>query len=303
MLYLILAGIVGLIAVLFLLLSFHAPKEPQGEEVARSSFRVAFGLCVFILLALTAAFAATTVSPRAVGIQTAFGKYKSTLPAGFHWTAPWAGVEEFPTQVQFLELNGATEKGKGGVDVNYKGGGKGTVDATVRWRIDEKNAEDLWRKYRDFDKVRDQLVISSARDSIRVAVGAYAPNEARAGENLRVITSAVQADLSKTLADDGIRIDSISTTGVFLDDNTQKSIEKVIAAQNDVERAKADQARARIDAETAKIREQSGSLSAGALQRYCLEVTNSWDDDKNGQLPATWSCLGGQTAPVIVGQR
>lgn len=303
MLYLILTGIVGLVTVLLLLLSFHAPKEPADDQASRGSFRVAVGIGVFIMLALTAAFAATTVSPRAVGIQTAFGKYQSTLPAGFHWTAPWSGVEEFPTQVQFLELNGSSDKGKGGVDVNYKGGGKGTVDATVRWRIDENNAEDLWRKYRDFDKVRDQLVISSARDSIRVAVGAYAPNEARAGENLRVITSAVLADLSKTLADDGIRIDSISTTGVFLDDNTQKSIEKVIAAQNDVERAKADQARAKIDAETAKIREQSGSLSAGALQRYCLEVTNSWNDDNNGQLPATWSCLGGPTAPVIVGQR
>lgn len=302
MLYIVLAGVVLVVTVILLLCALGAPKEPSGDELGKGSFFVGVGVCLFILLGLTIAFAATTVSPRAVGIQTSFGKYRATLPAGFHWTAPWAGVEEFPTQVQFLELNSAKD-GKGGVEVNYKGGGKGSVDATVRWRIDEKNAEALWRKYRDFDKVRDQLVISSARDSVRVAVGGYTPNDARAGENLRPITASVQADLGRTLSDDGIRIDSVSTTGVFLDDNTQRSIEKVIAAQNDVERARADQERAKIDAKTAEIRQQSGSLTPGAMQRYCLEVTNSWDQGRNGPLPATWNCLGAQgNNPVLVGK-
>jgi hypothetical protein len=77
----------------------------------------------------------------------------------------------------------------------------------------------------------------------------------------------------------------------------------VIAAQNDVERAKADKARAIIDNETAKLREQAGSLSAGAMQRYCLDVTNSWDQSKNGPLPATWNCLGAQgNSSVVVGK-
>lgn len=304
MLYLVLGGILAIIGIVLLLCSLGAPKEPARDQLGKGSFQIAAAVFLFLFLGVTAAFAATTVSPRAVGIQTSFGKYQGTLSAGFHWTAPWSGVEEFPTQVQFLELNSSkSEDSKGGVDVNYKGGGKGSVDATVRWRIDEKNAEALWRKYRDFDKVRDQLVISSARDSVRVAVGGYTPNDARAGENLRTITAAVQADLGKTLTDDGIRIDSVSTTGVFLDDNTQKSIEKVIAAQNDVERAKADKARAIIDNETAKLREQAGSLSAGAMQRYCLDVTNSWDQGKNGPLPATWNCLGGQgNSSVVVGK-
>lgn len=305
MLYLILAAIFGVIFLAVLAISFAAPtdEEASRDQLTKRDYRWGAAVPFVILVILTVAFSATTVSPRAIGIQTGFGKYQDTLDAGFHWTAPWSSVEEFPTQVQFLELNSANDGGKGGVEVNYKGGGKGTVDATVRWRIDEKNAEDLWRKYRDFDKVRDQLVLSSARDSVRVAVGAYAPNDARAGENLRKITAAVQEDLAKTLADDGVRIDSVSTTGVFLDDATQKSIERVIAAQNDVERAKADKARAEIDAQTAKIREQSGSLSAGSLQRYCLEVTNSWDQGKNGALPATWNCLGQGTTPVLVGQK
>lgn len=300
MFYIILSVIMLIVGLIGLLVRASAGNgdHTNGDADPKAAGTV-IALIGFVALGtFTIAMSATTVSARSVGIQTAFGRYQSTLSAGFHWTAPWSGVEEFSTQVQYLELNG---KDKGGVAVNYKGGGQGSVDATVRWRIDQNNAQALWRKYREFDKVRDQLVTSSTRDSVRVIVGPYAPNDARAGQNLRPITGAIQTDLTRTLADDGITIDSVSVTTVLLDENTQKSLEKVVAAQNDIERAKADEERAKIDARTAKLRETSGGLADGALRRYCLEVTNAWDQNKNGQLPATWSCLGQPGSGIVVG--
>lgn len=255
-------------------------------------------LAVFVLV--TVLFSATTVSPRSIGIATAFGKYHGTLQPGLQWTAPWVSVEEFSTQVQYLALNGDN---KTSVDVNYKGGGKGNVDAVVRWRIDGSNAEALWRKYRTFENVRDQLVQSAAKDSVRVIVGAYLPNDARAGENLRKIAQDTQNDLQNTLKGDGVTIDSVSITGIYLDDQTQQSIQKVIQANNAIEQAKADQKRAQIENETAKLRQQSGALSKEALERYCYDVTNNWDVSKNGPLPATWNCAGGGNTPVIVGAK
>lgn len=302
--YIVFAVILLVIAAATFFAAFGLPKadpdDRYGDVDVRSILRgVAAGaLGVFVLV--TVLFSATTVSPRSVGIQTSFGKYHSTMGPGLQWTAPWASVEEFSTQVQYLALNGDH---KNSVDVNYQGGGKGNVDAVVRWRIDEKNAEALWRKYRTFDNVRDQLVASAAKDSVRVIVGAYMPNDARAGENLRKITQDVQADLQKSLKDDGITIDSVSTTGVFLDGQTQASIEKVVAANNAIEQAKADQKRAAIENATAKLRQQSGALSKEALERYCYDVTNNWDVNKNGPLPATWNCAGSSTAGVIVGTK
>lgn len=300
MFYLVLAGLIGLAAVLFLLLALKAPSGPASR---RGTLGLCFGIALFVLVAFTLAEAATTVSPRAVGIQTAFGKYQGTLQSGFHMTAPWAGVEEFPTQVQFLDLNnGKADTSKGTVGVNYKGGGKGQVDATIRWRIDTSNAAALWRKYRTFENVRDQLVVSSARDSVSVVIGAYAPNDARAGENRRKISSDVASDLNRVLSSDGIMIDSVSVTDVRLDDKTQASIEAIVKANADIDRAKAEQEKAKIDAQTAKIREQSGSLSAGSLARYCLDVTNAWNQGNNGPLPTGWTCLGDKPSVVVSGK-
>jgi hypothetical protein len=270
--------------------------DPDMRGILRGVAAGALGVTVLV----TVLFSATTVSPRAVGIQTQFGKYHSTMQPGLQWTAPWASVEEFSTQVQYLALNGDN---KTSVDVNYSGGGKGNVDAVVRWRIDAANAEALWRKYRTFENVRDQLVLSAAKDSVRVVVGAYQPNNARAGENLRKIAQDTQTDLQKSLKGDGVTIDSVSVTGIFLDGQTQQSIERVITANNEIEKAKADQKRAQIENETAKLREKSGALSKQALERYCYDVTNNWDVNKNGPLPATWNCAGASNTPVIVGAK
>lgn len=296
-LYFLLAVAALIVAVVLGLLAAGAPKESSRDQMSRGSFITGSVLSVVALIGITLAFAATTVAPRAVGIETSFGKYRGTLPAGFHWTAPWANVEEFPTQVQFLELNGK-EDGAGGVAVNFSGGGKGTVDATVRWKIEEKDAEALWRKYKDFDKVRDQLVTSAARDAVRLAVGGYTPTAAQSGKTGPEITRAIQGALQAAVSDDGVQVDSLSVTAVILDDNTQKAIEQVIIAQQGTAKAEEEKKRASTEKETNKLRQDGGLLSPDALRRYCLEVTNNWDQGKNGPLPAGWSCMA--QAPFTV---
>lgn len=255
----------------------------------------AAAVALVLLLVITGFSSATKVDARAVGIVTSFGQYRDTIPNGLHFIAPWADVEQFSTMNQPLPLTGGSQ-----VQVNFMGGGRGTVDANVRWRIEPDKAENLWKKYKTFDNVRDQLVHSSARDSFRVVMGNYTPNNARLGENLRPITEAVQADLDKNLAADGITIDSISVMAINLDEATQKSIERTVTANQDVERAKVEQQRARIDAETAKIRAQQGALTGPALERYCLDVVDNWDHNKNGELPATFNCGMGGNAGVLV---
>lgn len=297
--YLILITIVAILFLICVGSAIKAPREPAKNEIGRSGLIAASVLVLVVGLLITGIFSATTVSPRAVGIATSFGKYRGTLDAGFHMTAPWTSVEEFPTQVQFLELNGKKD-GAGGVAVNFDGGGKGTIDATVRWRIDSKDAEALWRKYKDFDKVRDQLVTSAARDAVRKAVGGYTPTDAQSGKNVSGITDSISKELQAQVKDDGVQIDSLSVTAVILDDNTQKAIEQVIIAQQGTAKAKEEKARAEIEQQTNKIRQTGGLLTPDALRRYCLEVTNNWDQGKNGPLPAGWSCMG--NVPVVVGK-
>lgn len=297
--YIIVASLLVLaIVVAGLVWAFAKNPDNSYDAPVKTIGKVATIGLVVVLAAVTFFMSLTTVGARSVGIQTAFGRYQNTLDNGLQLTAPWSSVEEFSTQVQYLDLD-STDGSDDAVSVTFKGGGGGTVSLTPRWRIDESKAENLWKKYRTFDKVQNQLVNSSAKDSVRVVVSKYTPNDARDGENLRPIAEQIQTDLAKSLADDGIVIDSVSIKKITLDSRSQNSLDKIVEANNNVERAKAERERAKIDAETAKIREQSGQLSEKAAQRYCLEMMNNWDVKKNGNLPAGFVCPGTNSSGYV----
>jgi len=293
--YLITAGLLVIVAIICFIISNLKIKEYGGEYYNLKPWRWIAVAVLGILGLVTLGMSITTVSARSVGIQTAFGRYQNTLSNGLQFTAPWSSVEEFSTQVQYLDLDGDQA-----VPVTFEGGGGGQVNVTPRWRIDPAGAEDLWKKYKTFDAVKDKLVNSSAKDAVRIVTSKYTPNEARSGENLRAVAEGIEAQLAADLKDDGIIIDSISVKGISLDARSQASLDKIVSANNDIERAKAEQERARIDAETAKIREQGGSLKPEALARYCLEVVNNWDVGRNGPLPAGFTCTSGNGAPFVV---
>jgi regulator of protease activity HflC (stomatin/prohibitin superfamily) len=248
---------------------------------------VAFGLVIAVILGF---MSATTIGARSVGIQTQFGQYKATLDSGFHWTSPFSSVEEFSTQIQDLDLE---------VPVSFEGGSSGSAKLTVLWAIDAKDAEQLWKDWKTFDRVRDRLVAPAARTVTAASFSAYAPNDARDGKNRVALQDSILDALKKSIGS-GANIRSIQLTDVQLSPQAQAAVDRIVEATANTARALEEQKRATTEAETARIRQSSQTPEA--LQRYCLEVVNSWNVGKNGPLPATFDCsLGGTSAPVIVG--
>lgn len=294
MFYIVIAVILTVIS----LIGFGIRKATKG-----SKDEMPFGMALVapvILIVVTMFFSFTTVDARAVGIQTGFGRYYSTMDNGLHFKAPWTKVEEFKTLIQTTDLEGDQK-----VRVTFKGGGGGDINATFRWSIkdDQSNngAKALWEKYRTFDAVASSLVYRDGKDAILNVANDYTANDARTKQD--VIGKEIEERLEKRLDKYGIIVDSVSVTSMDLDSKTQSSLDKVVSAQNDVERAKADKERAKIDNETIKLREKSGALSPEANQRYCLEIINANEVAKNGPLPATFNCdfvNGGTKSPVII---
>lgn len=282
--YIVFASIFVLIGLIALGVGFAARNEPG---VRKGAFGVVAGMFV-LLLVVTGFNSVTSVGARNVGIQTAFGRYQGTLDNGLQIVAPWSEHEDFSTQIQYLDLDG--DKNEEGAEVTFSGGGRGVVMATPRWYIDEKDAGQLWKKYKNFDNVRDQLVSSSAKASFRDVVKDYTPNDALVKTS--EIAQKVKANLETQLSNDGIKIDSISIRTIRLDARSQQSLDKIVQANNDIERAKAEQERAKIDAETLKIKQKGGNLTEGGLTDKCLTVMDKWDVKKNGHLPAGFSCNG-----------
>ena len=256
-----------------------------------------------VLLIVTVVASFTSVEARSIAIQTSFGKFDTVLGNGIHFIAPWADTEQFDTTIQTIDLadefaapKGSPDGGK--VQVAFKGGGQGWINTTVRWSITEEGAQKLWERYRTFESATSSLVTKASRDAIINAANDYTPNEARADQ--AGVAAKIKQEITSTVKDYGVNVDSVSILSIPLDEKTQASLDAIVAATNNVQRAQQEQERAKIDAETAKIRETSGALSPAALTRYCLEVANAWDQNKNGPLPATFNCALTGSSSVLV---
>jgi hypothetical protein len=261
----------------------------------------AAGAALTVALILTVLMAATTVGARSIGVQTEFGKYKSTLNSGFHWTSPFSQTEEFPTTLQPTTVDKVKVVFSAPQDESDKskavaGGGTGTVGATARWSIsddqDNLGAKALWQRYTTFDRVVSELVTPSLTSELSDAANDYPAGEA--SQKQTEIGKAVTDRLAVKLRPYGIIVDSVTVQPIALDKATQASLQRIVDNINKLEAAKIEQQRAIVDNETAKKRAESGALSTANMQRYCLDVVNAWDVEKNGPLPATFNCgLGG----------
>lgn len=299
--YIILAIILGLVIVGGVLAAVFSTARVGGAVTAVMG--------VLVLVAVTLFASATQVDARAVAIETAFGHYNGTIGPGLHWIAPWASAEQFTTRLQPTKLSG-----KDAIEVTFSsgeagqkiiGGGRGKFDLFIRWRISdglgEHGAKALWNDYKTFDDVTNGLVDNDAKNATIEVANKY--SAATATVSQEQIGEEVKARLTASLARYGVVVDSLAVTHVTLDSATQASVDRIFTSQQDIRRAQNDQTRAKIDAETVKIQNATGALSAEANQRRCLDILNNWNADKNGSIPATLNCdFGGTKTPIVVGQ-
>jgi regulator of protease activity HflC (stomatin/prohibitin superfamily) len=240
------------------------------------------------------------VEARTVGIVTEFGQATGVVQPGYYFLPPWATVTEFPTSNQPLDLNSLDDNKEGRpIKVKFDGGGTGYVHANVNWKVrGNDEAIKLWEEWKDFDKVTNQVVSKEVITEAADITGAYEPQEAVRSVNYNKIADAIKKNLNTELAGKGIKINEVNVMGIDVDDATQARINKQAAAKADIVTAQANQERAVIDNETKRMTQDS--LTPAALTDQCLKMVNSWDVNKNGNLPAGFSCFGGVGLPLSV---
>lgn len=254
-----------------------------------------FAVIAFVVTwALSSVF---SVEARTIGIVTAFGRPSGDVAGpGLNWSWPWTEVTKFSTSNQTIDFDGTDGNGapvdfKLAADKDGTGGGEAKVHVNVTWQVqNDDRAKQLWANWKEFDRVKDQLVDKNSRSVVASIMGKYTADEANKGEMLATFAKDIKDQLNVFFADKGISVETTAVMRVDLSPAVQDRINKKYQDQQDIQRAKIQQDRAKVEAETNIIRQQN--LTNDVLQLKCLELTNAWNDDNNGQLPAGWNCFG-----------
>lgn len=267
---------------------------PRGQDTAITMS--IGGALIVIAVVVLACDSWTTVSANSVGIETKFGRpADGTLDPGLHWLAPWASVEEFSTRVQVTDREANAQGDQAGTDcvqVNLRGGASACADMAIRFVINPTDAVDLWKRYGDFDTVRDRLLRNATDNAAKLTYGQFDPAAAISGDALPKITADLTAALQAQLTNSGLTLVAVAPGQLHLAPDVQQRINDVLNAATQTQIAQ--QNLARNQAQAAANQALSGSLSQQVLIQQCIEAAK---DIK----PAVFNCFpGSSTATPLV---
>lgn len=259
---------------------------------------------IFLILLALFIFRSTLIFIPAGSVGVVYDMGRGVLPnpmrEGLNYAVPiWQRVTLMDTRLQEYTMSMAPDEGAlrrdDSLDAPTSDGQQVKVDATVIFRIDAKNAPEVYKTI-GADYV-DKLIRPYSRSQIRMVISRYtAP--AIYSEKRQEAENIMQKELGDMLKPKNILIDKILLRTVVFSPEYSQAIEAKVIAEQKVKQAEYEVQEASQRAQ-AKIAEAKGLAEAQQLQKASLtqeflqlEAIKKWD----GKLPQV---AGGSTAPFI----
>lgn len=237
--------------------------------------KILFGLFGLILI-LFGCF--STIKTGEIGIKTKFGKITNTTKnEGIVWKSPLEKIEKINIKVQKYENENALDTSTKDMQV------VNNIKVSVNYKIDGEKAIDLYKKV----GMNYQTIIlePSIQETIKGVISKYT------SEELVTKRSEISLDINNILNDKlqqyGISSVSVAINNFDFSEAYNQAIEKKAVAEQDVETSKNQLEKAKVDAETKKVKAQ-GDAEANALLEKSLTkeiLIEKWIEKWNGETP------------------
>lgn len=220
----------------------------------------------------------STIKTGEIGIKTKFGKITNTTKnEGIVWKSPLEKIEKIDIKVQKYENENALDTSTKDMQV------VNNIKVSVNYKIDGEKAIDLYKKV----GMNYQTIIlePSIQETIKGVISKYT------SEELVTKRSEISLDINNVLNDKlqqyGINSVSVAINNFDFSEAYNQAIEKKAVAEQEVETSKNQLEKAKVDAETKKVKAQ-GDAEANALLEKSLTkeiLIEKWIEKWNGETP------------------
>lgn len=283
----------------------EAYEERNSEKIwtrriltGASSFFGGFALLLFIMSLFV------VVGTNQVGIMTAFGKPQDAHSNGFHGKKPWEIKTEFDGTRQFLRFGG---KGNNEEDLDKKefpciqvkleGQATACLSGVVAWQMkadtaaEKKNAVELFKTYRTFERLTKNFVYSSSRVAFGKVFAGHNPLVEDKNQSLGELNDLSLTALKEEFSGE-LNIMSVDLAVPDYDPATDQSIANV-QAQKAKTRLAAEEEATNIAKSKANKALQESLKDPAVNQANCIQAAK-----ETGKEPGF--CMMGGGSSVIV---
>lgn len=201
-------------------------------------------LTVFIISLIVLAINTIRIVPTGeVGVKTAFGVVSGRANEGFNLIAPWEGIVSMNTKIQkqsFTELSASTKDAQSisniNIDVNYK--------------LNPEKAEEIYATVGE--KYQETLIAPLLTQNIKDRLALYNAESLVTERNS--IVDGITTQLQENLSGYGIDVVAVSLVNYDFSPDFSSALERKAVAAKEIETAKNNQEKAKVEAETNRIK-------------------------------------------------
>lgn len=231
-------------------LANYAFSEQKQEEIIRKvdnymSVIKKIGWSILIILALIILGSQTIriIPTGEVGVKTSFGVVSGRANEGFNFIAPWEQIVAMNTKIQkqsFTDLSASTKDAQSisniNIDVNYK--------------LNPEKAEQIYATVGE--KYQETLIAPLLTQFIKDRLALY--NAENLVTERNKIVDDITAQLQENLRDYGVDVVAVSLVNYDFSPDFSSALERKAVAAKEIETAKNNQEKAKVEAETNRIK-------------------------------------------------
>lgn len=221
----VIAGVVGFVAFIGVILGFMMiEKVPQGHQAV---------------------------------VYSTSGVKEKTLPAGWHFVAPFDKAIDYPIRTQTKEYKK--------LQIGTSDGKNLSTNISVSYHVDPAKVVSIFNKFgnADIEALENGYLRTRVHDGLRQATAKYSVIETF-GDKTGHIKKETIENLQDKLTEQGFIVEDITISSPEADQSTQDSINERVKANQELERAKTDKEIAKANADKKKI-EAEGQAKANEI--------------------------------------
>ena len=227
---------------------------------ASKQYRLPVGLIIGLVSLILIATATIRVVPTGeVGVKTVFGVVSGRASEGLNIIAPWEDIVGMNTKIQkqsFTELSASTKDAQSisniNIDVNYKLNPDKAEEIYANVGLDYQSTiiSPLLTQF-----IKDRLALYNAESLVT--------------ERNKIVED-ITAQLQENLRDYGVDVVAVSLVNYDFSADFNSALEKKAVAAKEIETAKNNQEKAKIEAETNRIK--TGQLTEAVLMEKLIDA-------------------------------
>ncbi len=260
---------------------YYSDKEKEIEVYNIPKITIFCIVGLFILITIFSSF--TTIKSGEVGLKIRFGKIvDSSLNEGINFKIPYIEkIKKVNIKVQKYENNDALSTSTKDMQI------VNNIKISINYQVDGKKAVELYKTVGT--NYKETVLEPAIQETIKAVISQYT------SEELVTKRSEISLDINETLDERinkyGITSVSVAINNFDFSDAYNQAIEQKAVAEQEVETSKNQLEKAKVDAETKRVKAQ-GEAEANKLLEKSLtkeiieqQFIEKWD----GKLPTTYA--------------